>query len=603
MRTSRRQSLIMLLAIIGCALGGLTNFFATSSAALPAAALPAPITTRYPIKHVVIIIKENHSFDNIFGLYPGADGATTFTTADGNQTALGHTPDHTLLDIAHAGDSAAFAVDRGRMDRFAALPGAVQDNADVADSEYEESDVPAYWAYARRYTLDDHYFATILGASFPNHLVTIAASSANTFDNPIGQTYHAWGCDGGKYSLVNAADPRTGRKYAVRPCFDIPTLADTMDRVHLPWTYYAPARYRSGYVWSAFDAIRHIRYSNLWKTNVVSDRQFAADVRGGRLPAVSWLVTSEQQSEHPPYSMCIGENWTVRQVNAVMASKYWSSTLIVVTWDDFGGFYDHVAPPHLDYLSLGVRVPTLIISPFARKSYIDHHPLEFDSILRFIEQDFRLPPLTARDRHASTLLSSLDFGERPLRPLLLAQRRCPASARKIHLVLKGTYLKLVEQPFGRELLLRIAGNTIATLILGPSVPKFMAGKQHASLAEYRIGDRLQATVRPDPQRALTYGAGSLHDLDLVPFGPTTGVIRQVDRLAGEVAIRFGTRTSIVDITRSTRVLLPNGHLGSIDNLRAGDSVGVTGARNIRINEITGASLIRLLGAGTRAVRG
>jgi phospholipase C len=111
------------------------------------------------------------------------------------------------------------------------------------------------------------------------------------------------------------------------------------------------------------DAIKHIRFGPLWKTNVVRDTTFIKDVQSGHLPQVSWLVTNALESDHPPASICLGENWTVRQINAVMKSRYWKDTAIFLTWDDFGGFYDHVAPPHLDYISLGPRVPTIVISP------------------------------------------------------------------------------------------------------------------------------------------------------------------------------------------------------------------------------------------------
>lgn len=548
---------------------------------------------RYPIRHVIIIDKENHSFDNMFGLYPGADGASAFRSPSGVLFPLGRTPDHTLLDIAHAGDSAAFAVDQGRMDRFNQLPGAVQDAKDIADSQYHKSDIPAYWAYARHFALDDHFFATILGPSFPNHLVMIAADSANTFDNPRGQTRHAWGCDGGKYSVVDATNPTTGRNYLVKPCFDIATMADTMQAHNVSWRYYAPGSFRSGYIWSSFDAIRHIRYSRLWTTNVPSDTQFSKDVQSGRLPAVSWLVTSEEKSEHPPYSMCVGENWTVDQINAVMRSRYWKDTLIVLTWDDFGGFYDHVAPPRLDYISLGLRVPTILISPFARRNFIDHHTLEFDSILKFIENDFGLPPLTQRDRNARSLITSLDFRQRRLKPVVLNHAHCSASARKIHSTLRGVFLKLESRPFGKELLLRLSGDNIATLLLGPSTPVLMKRNEHAKVSDFRIGDKLLAQVRPDPQRALTYGVGLIHDLDLVPFGPKEGLIVNVGQFGDTLDVMFGSKLFVVDISPGTQIKLGKHASGSVADLEAGDAVKVTGVRNTRLGEITTASTIRV----------
>jgi phospholipase C len=556
----------------------------TTSTSVHASTAP-PHTARYPIKHVIIIDKENHSFDNLFGRFPGADG-TTVAHIGNVVSPLNHTPDHTLLDVAHAGDAAAFAVDGGKMDRFDQLPGAIQDGKDIADSQYAQSDVPAYWSYARAYTLDDHFFSTIMGPSFPNHLVTIAASSANTVDNPRGQTQHAWGCDGGKYSLVDSIDPNTGRRYLTKPCFDIPTMADTMQKAHVSWKYYAPGAFHSGYIWSAFDAIRHIRYSNLWKTNVPPDTSFIKDVNGGKLPSVSWLVTNEQLSEHPPYSMCEGENWTVDQINAVMKSKYWNDTLIVMTWDDFGGFYDHVAPPKLDYLSLGPRVPAIIISPYARKGYVDHSTYDFTSILRFIEDDFRLPSLTSRDRNADSVIASMNMKQQPLRPLVLKHQSCAVTDKSIRTGVAGTFLKLITRKYDREMLVRLKGSNIATLLIGPTVAIRTAGSQVATLGDFRIGDQIVAAARPDPQRALVYGAGTIHDLDLKPVTRISGLIGDVGQFGSTISARFGKQTLILDIDKRTRITLPHNKKGTFADLETGARIAVSGIENTRILEVT-----------------
>ncbi len=556
-----------------------------------------PIQTRSPIRHIIIIDKENHSFDNLFGTFPGADGTTTAQVVDGSRhrtAPLGHTPDHTLLDIAHAGVAADYAVDGRRMDRFNGLPGAVQDNRPIADSQYHQADIPAYWTYAKHFTLDDHFFATIMGPSFPNHLVSIAASSADTIDNPRGQTHHAWGCDSGPYTVVTAMNPTTGRRSLVHPCFNLPTMADTFQRYHLSWKYYAPGVYQSGYIWSAFDAIKHIRYSPLWKTHIPSDRSFIRDVRSNRLPAVSWLVTNEQQSEHPPYSMCVGENWTVRQINAVMQSKAWPSTLIIMTWDDFGGFYDHVAPPHLDYIRLGIRVPTILISPYARAHTIDHHTMDFDSMLKFIEQTFHLPPLNQQDRHASSLLTSLNFHQHPLKPLILKQQRCPRSDYHIHLAVSGIYLKLISRKYDREMLVRLRGGNVATLLIGPSTPILMGHGVRARLADFHTGDHLWSAARPDPQRALVYGAGTIHDLDLRPFGPARVLITSIDRFSDTVTVQFGRKRVVVDLSRHTYIRLPQHKRGTVSDLDTGDRISVTGILNKRVSEVTTAYEIVLV---------
>ncbi|MGI8824180.1 MAG: phospholipase C [Chloroflexota bacterium] len=539
-----------------------------------------------PIEHVVILEKENHSFDNIFGQYPGADGTMQAQVSSGDVVPLNHTPDHTLLDIAHAGASAAYAVDSGRMDRFNTLPGAMQDGRDIATSQYRKADIPLYWSYASHFTLDDHFFSTIMGPSFPNHLASIAADSGNAVDNPTGQTHHAWGCDGGAYSMVDAIDPQTGRHYREKPCFDMPTLADTLQQHHVSWRYYAPGLYSSGYTWSALDAIRHIRYSSLWHTNVLPDTQFVTDVKHGQLPAVSWLVTSEENSEHPPYSMCIGQDWTAREINAIMHSKYWKSTVIVLTWDDFGGFYDHVAPPRQDYISLGPRVPTIIISPYSQKHFVDHHIMDFSSILRFIEDTFGLPSLNARDAHAASLSSSLQLAQAPLPPLAMRTKTCPTSDRITRTVLNGTLVKISTHSYGRDLQLRIQGGNEATLLVGPSTVYRMAVPLPAHFIDFRVGDRIQAIARPDPQRALTYASRTLVDLDLTPFNAHHGLVTAVRDGGATLKVEFYKGMMTVRITASTQIHLGHGRTGAASDITPGTAVQISGIRNQRLGEIT-----------------
>lgn len=548
----------------------------------------------FPIKHIVIIDKENRSFDNYFGLFPGADGASHARLANGKIVPLGHTPDHTLLDIGHAGDAAALAINNGQMNQFNLLPGAIQDGHDVADSQFHQSDIPDYWAYARRYALDDHFFATIAGPSFPNHLVTVAADSNNVVDNPRGQTHHAWGCDSGPYTVVNAINPQTGRAYVTRPCFNIPTLADTFQKYHVSWKYYAPAQYQSGYIWDSFDAIKPVRYSRLWKTVAdYSDTKFIADARAGRLPSVSWLVTNATQSEHPPYSVCVGENWTVNQINAIMRGPEWKSTLIVLTWDDWGGFYDHVAPPRLNYISLGLRVPTILISPYSRPHFIDHNTMNFDSILKFIEQDFHLPALNGNDRQAPSLLTSLNLKQHPLGAELLKGRKCPAADYHIKSTISGTLLKISTYKFAKEMLLHLGGGNIATLIIGPSTPVQTQKHTPATLSDFRTGDSIVAEARPDAQRALTYGAGTLRDLDLTPLTNQTALITNLGQYGNNLlTVEFGSHSYVMDANRLTRVIRRDGHRGTLTDLDTGDTIRITGIENRRLQEITTTIEIR-----------
>lgn len=378
------------------------------------------------IKHVVFIIKENHTYDNLFGRFPGADGAS-YAAAGTRYVPMARMPDHLTSDIQHDGNSAGAAINDGRMNLFYSLPGAQQRGINYADASYIRSSIPNYWKYAQTYTLADRFFSTIRGPSFPNHLATIAAQSGGAVDNPGGvnlpTTPRTWGCDSIPSFRVTV---RTASNALVqqRPCFDFPTLVDEANRHHVSWRYYAPQPGHLGYVWDALDAVKHIRYGTAWAQADVPQQRFARDVRRGRLAAVSWLIPDVSHSEHPPASECMGENWTVRQINAIMRSPMWSSTAIVLTWDDFGGFYDHVPPPNRGNLGFGPRVPAIIISPYARSHTVDTNTYDFSSVVRLAEDVFHLGHLSSFDRTAGDLRHAFNFQQRPRAPLVLRQRHC-----------------------------------------------------------------------------------------------------------------------------------------------------------------------------------
>jgi phospholipase C len=292
----------------------------------------------------------------------------------------------------------------------------------LAYTQLHEADIPNYFAYAKHFVLADRMFSSMRGPSFPNHLYTVAAQSGGAIGIPTG----GWGCDADE-STVSVLAP-DGQTTTQAPCFDMETLADRLQSAGISWNYYAPSKGESGYEWSALNAVKHIRMSSLWGEHVVPASQFEQDAATGNLPAVSWLVTGPE-SEHPPWSTCLGEGWSVREFNAVMKGPDWESTAIFLTWDDFGGFYDHVPPPDVDYLGLGPRVPLLIISPYARSGYVSHTVYEFSSFLRLVEMRFGLDPLTERDAAASPMLDSFDFTQPPLAPLVLTPRQCPTADR------------------------------------------------------------------------------------------------------------------------------------------------------------------------------
>jgi phospholipase C len=380
-----------------------------------------------PIKHVIIIVRENHSFDNLFGRMPGVDGTTT-ARVNSKTVALNDTPDPMKYDLGHGGPSALNAVDGGKMDRFYGLINATQNGMDVADSQYTQQQIPAYWTYAQKYALADHFFSTIMASSFPNHLAMIAGTANNTYDNPVmdPKAFRSWGCDAAPTTKVAAVI--NGKNTSVKPCFNNQTIADEANSGGLSWRYYAPPPGSFGYIWSTFDSIKHIRYSSQWASNVPNTAQFQTDLKKGRLAGITWLTTDIATSDHPPASICTGQNWTVQQINAVMKSKFWKDTAIVLTWDDFGGFYDHVAPPVESSYLLGPRVPTIVISPYAKKSFVDHTQYDFRSILRFLEDNFSLPQTMSYDRSVSSISNMLNLAQKPSKPTMLQQQSCSASA-------------------------------------------------------------------------------------------------------------------------------------------------------------------------------
>jgi len=419
---SKLPASIAAFVVSGLALAGLALVFGAPT--WLARAKPCHKVTCGPIQHIVIIVKENHSFDNMFGLFPGADGAR-YAMRGFQRIRLNTTPDHMRHDLGHGGLSALLAVNHGRMNGFWRVQYAFQNGVDVADSQYSEGEIPHYWDYAKRFALADHMFSTILASSFPNHLVTVAGQSLGVIGNPIhlSRSNRSWGCDAGSRTVVYYF--RKGALGYSRPCFKMQTLVDEARRAGISWRYYAPPRGHFGYIWSTLDAIRHIRDSHLWSSNVVKTKSFLYDVRHNHLPALSWLTTNLETSDHPPKSICRGENWTVRQLNAIMHSPAWPHTVVILTWDDFGGFYDHLRPPHESRYRLGPRVPLLVISPYARPHFIDHRRYDFRSVVKFVERAYRLPHLTHFNRSVNSIGDMLNLKQTPDKPLTLEPRQCP----------------------------------------------------------------------------------------------------------------------------------------------------------------------------------
>jgi phospholipase C len=397
---------------------------------------PATVrAARQKIEHIVFVIKENRTFDHLFGRFPGADGVTEGETCKGRTIPLQRAEDSTP-DAGHSFLDGFIAINGGRMNCFEPL----------GYNQYLEKDIPNYWAYAREFVLADNFFSSIYGPTGVEHLWTFASQSDRFTDHERPGQFATGGrdfCDD-PFELMWSFKELTPEQEAeafrleergsdgvpgVRdlwtlrwPCTDVQVLPDLLEDAGISWMSY---RGDNSFV-QPLRMVRHVRFSDMWE-HVVPDTEFIEDVEKGELPSVSWLTPSFGLSDHPPASICRGENWLVQQLNALGRSPYWDSTAVVLTWDDFGGFYDHVVPPHVDIYGLGPRVPTIVISPFAKRGVIDHDLMEFSSVLRFIEQVFELPALSERDRTSDDMLSAFDFSQDPRPPLILEPRTCPAA--------------------------------------------------------------------------------------------------------------------------------------------------------------------------------
>ena len=331
-------------------------------------------------------------------------------------------------------------------------------------------EIPNYWKYADRFVLADRFFTSMYGPTTPEHLYAIAADADGLIDiGNKGDDARVY-CDDpedsgaafrsllpGEIPTIMDLERRIDESPAAfaglreywtqrRYCIDIPTVIDELQAKGIPWRFYA----NENQVQNVLQIVKHLREGSAWD-NLAPPESFVRDVGVGDLPAVSWLIPPWYYNEHPwefsdgsGNSVCAGENWTTHQINAIMQSPAWASTVIVVVWDDFGGFYDPVAPPGVDHMGLGPRTPALIISPFSRAGdspdggSVDHTVYEFSSVVRLIEDVFGLPTLTARDAGAVPLLGALDLQHPNPEPLVLPLRTdCPYGTTTADLELPG----------------------------------------------------------------------------------------------------------------------------------------------------------------------
>jgi phospholipase C len=269
---------------------------------------------------------------------------------------------------------------------------------------------------AHEWVVGDRMFQSQLDESFVAHQYAIAAQAQASVDLPF---YLLWGCAGGKNDQVGTLEQnRSPYGPYQQACFDYTTLGDELDAAKLSWKFYA-VQYNddnggNGGTWSGYQAVRHIFYGSDWSNVISPNWQFIKDVRRGKLASFTWITPECAESDHLECGGGYGPSWVSAIVNTVGKSKFWDSTAIFVQWDDWGGFYDHVAPTYQDYDGTGFRVPLLVISPYAKKNYVSHVPYETASVLRFAEDLYGLPQMAAADARAnSPAADCFDFTQNP----------------------------------------------------------------------------------------------------------------------------------------------------------------------------------------------
>lgn len=390
------------------------------------------------IEHIVIVVQENRSFDNLFHGLAGADTVSTGLAHDGTHVELQSVSLASRYDLDNGAWDFNRSYDDGKMDGYdfrRALP-IRGDGVPLPLAQYpayaflSPIDVKPYFELASRYVVADRMFQSNIDQSFAAHLYLIAGQAGRSVDIPDGRP---WGCDADWQTLVPVLSPRRRIEGGQYPCFDFTTLADLLEDKGLSWRYYSPSivsakmwrhiprdgeqhlsdpgRPEFGGNWSSFDAVEHIRFGSDWKRVISPPNQILSDISKGKLASVTWVVPDWKNSDHALSKSTTGPSWVAAIVNAIGDSRFWPTTAVLVTWDDSGGWYDHVPPPQLDYDGLGARVPLIVVSPYGKHGYVSHELYEFGSVLKFVEKTFSLHSLADSDTRANNLLDCFDFNQ------------------------------------------------------------------------------------------------------------------------------------------------------------------------------------------------
>ncbi|HLY01240.1 MAG TPA: alkaline phosphatase family protein [Candidatus Cybelea sp.] len=416
--------------------------------------LPQTGTASQYIKHVVVIIQENRSLENFFTGYPGANAPTSGCAIPETGKARPRVQRHVTHrrttsgcptgdipvalqpitfgsksspgpDLAHDWESAIIDYDKGKMDGFSNWGLSGKFGPYPAYSYVKQSLIKPYWDIANQYVLADEMFPTEFGGSFTGHLTLVAGTDDISqsppeaeIDNPTLAPYDCDAPPGTKSSYVTDKRKVEAKK-GPYPCFDQwNTIAEVLDNAGVSWKYYATEHLNAG-IWEPFEGIQYVRYGPDWENNIIAPQtKILTDPGKGALASVSFVTPSLPDSDHPFGNSDLGPSWVASVVNAIGKSSYWDSTAIVVLWDDWGGWYDNSEPPDLDFRGLGIRVPCLIISPYAKDGYVDHTQYEFASVLKFIEEVYgtgSIGPTSGgyTDQRATSLDAAFDFNQQP----------------------------------------------------------------------------------------------------------------------------------------------------------------------------------------------
>jgi len=370
----------------------------------------------------------------MFEDFPGADTAQSGLMSNGKTVPLQPVPLEALTDIDHSHANWLKEYAGGKMYFDLGSPG----NPTLPYAYVPQSETKPLWSLAEQYGLADRMFQSNTGPSYAAHQYLIAATSQvgslYADDNPYYANFTpipitgSWGCDAPAGAFLTMLNPKGGADLVGPfPCINNETIADELAAKNISWREYAPAIGTAGGSWSAFDAIKHIRYGSGWSNVVSPETTVLTDAPKGNVATVTWVIPTGKNSDHSGNGSNTGPEWVASVVNAFGASPQWNSTAIFILWDDWGGWYDHVVPQQLDVMGLGFRVPLIVVSPYAKHGYVSHVNHEAGSILRFVEDAFGLAQMAASDARADNLQDLFDFSQQPARFRAIAVKRSPAS--------------------------------------------------------------------------------------------------------------------------------------------------------------------------------